>query len=131
MNRLNDEHLRTLTLRFASLLAADIQDQLAWVGERELETESVGEDLEFFCSISEGLAERGVFEPGELPDLQAIGRRLGEIDATGRVGFWANALATDPAWDEIRRLARQFLLTTLGDWRQPLPCPGPSHTSGH
>ncbi|MGY1499726.1 hypothetical protein ACW4TU_24645 [Streptomyces sp. QTS52] len=131
MNRLNDEYLRTWTLRFASLLAADLQDQLAWMGERELETESVVEELELLCRISEGLAERGVFEPRDLPDLQAIGRRLGEINATSRAGFWANALATDPAWDEIRRLARQFLLTALGDWRQPLPRPGHAHTSGH
>ncbi|GAA3480378.1 hypothetical protein [Streptomyces yanii] len=128
MNHLGDARWRTLTLRFMALLAADIQDQLAWLGERELETESVVEELEFFCRISEGLTERGAFEPKNLRDLQAIGRRLGEIDAACRVGLWANALAADPAWDELRPLARQFLLTTLGDWRQPLPRPVRPHT---
>ncbi|WP_329310763.1 hypothetical protein [Streptomyces sp. NBC_01262] len=123
MNQLGDAHLRTLVLRFMALLAVDTQDQLAWLGERELENESVIEEVELLCRISEELAERGVFDPDHLRDLQVIGRRLGEIDAACRVGLWANALATDPAWDEIRTLARQFLLTTLGDWRQPLPRP--------
>jgi hypothetical protein len=123
MNQLGDAHLRTWVLRFMALLAVDTQDQLAWLGERELENESVIEEVELLCRISEELAERGVFEPEHLRDLQVIGRRLGEIDAACRVGLWVNALATDPAWDEIRTLARQFLLTTLGDWRQPLPRP--------
>ncbi|MFE7329747.1 hypothetical protein ACFU8W_33230 [Streptomyces sp. NPDC057565] len=128
MNDLGDARWRTLTLRFMALLAADTRDQLAWLGGRELETESVVEELKFFCRISEGLTEREAFEPKNLRDLQAIGRRLGEIDAACRVGLWGNALATDPAWDEIRPLARQFLLTTLGDWRQPLPRPVRPHT---
>jgi hypothetical protein len=131
MNHLGDAKLRTWTLRFMSLLAADTKDQLAWLGERELETESVVEEAELLCRISEGLAERGAFEPQNLRDLQAIGRRLGEVDASCRVGNWANALTTDPAWDEIRPLARQFLLTTLGDWRQPLPRPVRPQTGDH
>ncbi|MEU0396785.1 hypothetical protein ABZ208_29155 [Streptomyces sp. NPDC006208] len=114
-----------------TLLAADTQDQLAWLGEREQETESVVEEAELLCRISEGLAERGAFEPENVRALQAIGRRLGEIDAACRAGLWVNALATDPAWDEIRSLARQFLLTTLGDWRQPLPRPVSPHTGDH
>lgn len=123
MNDLGDAHLRTWTLRLMTLLAADTQDQLAWLGERELETESLVEEVELLCRVSEGLVEREVFEPKDLRDLRAVGRRLGEIDAAGRAGLWAKALATDPAWDEIRLLARRFLLTTLGDWRQPMPRP--------
>ncbi|WP_406274153.1 hypothetical protein OH779_38685 [Actinacidiphila glaucinigra] len=129
MNALGDAHLRSWTLRFMALLAADTEDQLAWLGERELETESVVEEAELLCRVSEGLTERGVFEPGNLRDLQAIGRRLGEIDAACRAEDWANALATDPAWDEIRALARRLLLTTLGDWRQPVPRPARPHTN--
>ncbi|MFJ9417730.1 hypothetical protein ACIRPT_26715 [Streptomyces sp. NPDC101227] len=131
MNHLGDARLRTWTLRFMALLAADTQDQLAWLGERELETDSVIEEAELLCRISEGLTERGAFEPKNLRDLQAIGRRLGEIDAACRTSLWANALATDPAWDEIRSLARQFLLPVLGDWRQPLPRPVRLHTGDH
>ncbi|MET9450681.1 hypothetical protein [Streptomyces cinerochromogenes] len=123
MNHLGDAHLRTWTLRFVTLLATDAEDQLAWLAERELEAESVVEEVQLLCRVSEGLAERGALEPEGLRDLQAIGRRLGEIDAACRVGLWANALTTDPAWDDIRPLARRFLLTTLGDWRQPLPRP--------
>ncbi|WP_159403798.1 hypothetical protein [Streptomyces sp. NRRL S-646] len=104
---------------------ADAQDQLAWLGEREVETEFVVEEVELLCRASEGLAERGVFEPTNLHDLQVIGRRLGGIDASCRAELWAKALATDPAWDEVRPLARRFLLVTLGDWRQPLPRPAP------
>ncbi|MEV6954214.1 hypothetical protein [Streptomyces sp. NPDC051183] len=125
MNHLGDVHLRTWTLYFMALLAADTQDQLAWLGDRELETKDVVEEVELLCRVSEGLTESGAFEPEDLRGLRAIGRRLGEIDATCRVGFWDNALATDPAWDDIRFLARRFLLTRLGDWRQPLPRPRP------
>ncbi|MFJ9588676.1 hypothetical protein [Streptomyces acidicola] len=131
MNHLGDAHLRTWTLRFMALLAADTQNQLDWLGERELDTESVVEEVELLCRISEGLAERGFFEPKNLRDLQDIGRRLAGIDAARRAGLWGNALVTDPAWDEIRTLARQFLLTTLGDWRQPLPRPARPQSGGH
>ncbi|MFF1292738.1 MULTISPECIES: hypothetical protein [unclassified Streptomyces] len=132
MNDLGDAHLRTWTVRLMTLVAADAQDQLAWLGERELETESIVEEVELFCRVAEGLAERGVFEPQELRDLRVIGRRLGEIDAASRTGLWADALAAaDPAWGEIRLLARQFLLTTLGDWRQPMPRPVHPHTGHH
>ncbi|MER5757834.1 hypothetical protein [Streptomyces sp. NPDC002082] len=131
MNHLGDAHLHTWTLRLMALLAADPQDQLAWLGERELDTKDVVEEVELLCRVSEGLAERGTFEPDELRDLRAMGRRLGEIDANCRVGLWDNALATDPAWDDVRSLARQFLLTSLGDWRQPLPRPVRPHTGHH
>ncbi|WP_405661748.1 hypothetical protein OG379_11420 [Streptomyces sp. NBC_01166] len=123
MNHLGDANLRTWTLRFMALLAADTQDQLAWLRERQLETKDVVDELELICQISEGLAERGAFEPEDLCSFRAIGRRLGEIDATSRTGRWADALSADPAWSEIRHLARQILLATLGDWRQPLPRP--------
>ncbi|MFD3437161.1 hypothetical protein ACFWU3_06615 [Streptomyces sp. NPDC058685] len=131
MNALGDAHLRSWTLRFMALLAADIQAQIAWLGERELETESVVEEVELLCRISDGLAERGALEAENLRPLQAIGHRLGEIDAACRLGLWSNALRTDPAWDDIRPLAREFLLTTLGDWRQPLPRRASPHTGGH
>ncbi|MGW8768192.1 hypothetical protein ACWGN5_37595 [Streptomyces sp. NPDC055815] len=121
MNEFGDAHVRHATLLWMSLLAADARDQLSWLGERELETEPVVEEVELFCRMSEGFAERGVLDPGQLRDLQAVGRRLGEIDATGRAGLWGDALASDTAWDDIRLLARQYLVSTLGDWRQPLP----------
>ncbi|CAL9345856.1 hypothetical protein [Streptomyces albus] len=131
MNQLGDTRLRTWTLRFMALLAADTQDQLVWLGERELETKDVIEEVEILCRVPEGLAERGVFEHGDLHDLRAIGRRLGEIDSTCRVDLWGNALTTDPAWEDIRSHARRFLLTSLGDWRQPLPRPVRPHTGDH
>ncbi|MFI0786195.1 hypothetical protein ACH4Q6_11425 [Streptomyces lydicus] len=131
MNSPGDAHLRTWTLRFMSLLAADTQAQLAWLGERELATESVVEEAELLCRVSEGLAERGAFDAENLRELQAIGRCLAGIDAACRAGLWADALVTDPAWDAIRLLARRFLRTTPGDWRRPLPRPLPPHTGDH
>ncbi|MEU9240103.1 hypothetical protein [Streptomyces sp. NPDC048385] len=131
MNHLGDAHLQTWTLHFMALLAANTQDQLAWLDERELETKDIVEEVELLCRVSEGLAERGAFEPEDLYELRAIGRRLSDIDATCRVGLWDNALATDSVWDDIRSLARRFLLTRLGDWRQPLPRPVRPHTGDH
>lgn len=130
VNHLGDTNLRTWTLRFMALLAADVQNQIAWLGERELGTADVVEEAELLCRVSEGLSERGVFEPADLCGLRAIGHRLGEIDTACRVGLWANSLTTEPAWDDIRSLTRQFLLTKLGDWRQPLPRPARPHTGG-
>ncbi|MFJ3101372.1 hypothetical protein [Streptomyces sp. NPDC086835] len=124
---MNDEHWRTWTRLFLSLLAADEPDQLTWLGERELETCLVVDDVEFACLIAEGLTDRGAFEPENLRDLQALGRRVGEIDADRRTAQWADALATDPAWEDVRTLARRFLVTLLGDWRQPLPRPVRPH----
>ncbi|MFJ6479850.1 MULTISPECIES: hypothetical protein [unclassified Streptomyces] len=131
MNHLGEAHLRTWTLYFMALLAAEAQDQLAWLGERELETKDVVEEVELLCRVSEELTGRGAFEPEDLRNFRAIERRLGKIDATCRVGLWDNALTTDPAWDDIRSLARQVLLTRLGDWRQPLPRAVPPHASDH
>ncbi|MFF8381353.1 hypothetical protein ACF07V_35175 [Streptomyces sp. NPDC015661] len=131
MNEFGDARVRNGTLLWMALLAADNQEQLTWLEERELETEPVVEEVELLCRLSEGFAERGVLEPGQLRELQAVGRRLGDIDAARRTGLWADALATDPAWDDVRLLARRFLVSTLGDWRQPLPRPVRPHNGGH
>ncbi|OIK07723.1 DUF2397 family protein [Streptomyces monashensis] len=78
---------------------------------------------------------------GAIPQLLAAVRQLNEQRAGGSdrsadfrmgpVGLCANSLATDPAWDDIRSLARQFLLTKPGDWRQPLPRPVRPRTGDH
>ncbi|MFF5897602.1 hypothetical protein ACFY8O_16925 [Streptomyces argenteolus] len=127
MNPLGDAHLRTWTLRLITLLSADRPDQLAWLGARATETADVVEEVELLCRGAEGLAERGVFAPDELRELRSVGRHLGATQASSHHGLWGEALTTDPAWDDIRPLARQFLLTTLGDWQQPLPKPARPH----
>lgn len=131
VNDLGDAHLRTWTLRLMALLSADRHAQLAWLSGQETETTDVVEEVELLCRVAEGLTERGVLAPGELRDLGTIGRRLGTMDASCRAGFWADALSTDPAWDDIRTLARQFLVTSLGDWRQPLPRPARTSTGNN
>lgn len=128
MNHIGDANLRAWTLRLATLLAADPRDQLAWLEGRAVGTESVVEEVELLCRVCEGLTERGVFGPEQLGALRAVGRLLGEIDPACRTGLWAEALTSDPAWDAVRPLARRFLVTTLGDWRQPLPRPASPHT---
>ncbi|KIF77931.1 hypothetical protein QR77_37110 [Streptomyces sp. 150FB] len=99
MKQLGDAHLHSWTRRFMALLAADTQDQLAWLGDHEQEAKDVVGEVELLCRASEGLAERGAFEPEDLRELRALDRRFGEIDAICRVGRWDNALATDSAWD--------------------------------
>ncbi|WP_405551229.1 hypothetical protein [Streptomyces sp. NBC_01171] len=121
MNDLGDAHMRTWALRFMTLLAADPDDQLAWLGEQAVETGSVVEEVLLLCRVWEGLVERGVGESRTLRAARAIGRRLGEIGDARHTGLWADELAVEPVWGEVRSLARQFLLTALGDWRQPLP----------
>ncbi|MFJ5711490.1 hypothetical protein [Streptomyces sp. NPDC093105] len=123
MNLLNDERLRTWTLRWMALLAADPEDQSAWLTGRDLDTASVVEEVELVCRISEGLAERGVLAPEDTRDLQELGRRLAELTAADRAGLWAESLVTDRTWTEVRALARRILRRTTGDWRRPLPDP--------
>ncbi|MEU9096862.1 hypothetical protein [Streptomyces sp. NPDC048361] len=130
MNDVGDAKMRTWSLRFLVLLATDRADQLAWLGESDVDTGSVVEEGELLCRVSEELTKRGVFEVASLRDLQELGRLLGEIDPVCRPKLWAGTLATDSAWDEIRQVARRFLLTTLGDWRQPLPL-APRQPTGH
>ncbi|MEU6300568.1 hypothetical protein [Streptomyces erythrochromogenes] len=120
---LNDEHWRTWTHRFLALLAADLPDQQVWLGERRLTVQSAVEEAEFARSIAEGLTDRGVLTPGHLHTLRAVARRTGALDATARTASWADSLAADPAWDEVRTLARGFLHTLPDD--QPLPLPRP------
>ncbi|MFE4658409.1 hypothetical protein ACFRFJ_17225 [Streptomyces hydrogenans] len=55
MNDLGETHLRTWTLRMMALLAADSLDQLAWMGERELETKDLVEEAELLCRVFEGM----------------------------------------------------------------------------
>ncbi|MFF8564839.1 hypothetical protein ACF06N_07735 [Streptomyces albidoflavus] len=129
MNSIGDTHLRSWVLDYMILLAADTGDQLGWLGEREVATEDVVEEGEALCRMSEGLTERGAFTPGELLALRAVGRRLVGTDAPSRVGLWGDALRADPAWDDLRPLARHVLVTTLGDWRQPLPRAPRPHTN--
>ncbi|GHE95689.1 hypothetical protein E5082_23060 [Streptomyces griseoluteus] len=124
MNDLGDAHLRTWALRFMTLLAADPEDQLAWLGEQAVETGSVVEEALLLCRTWEGLVERGVGEPATLRDAGAIGRRLGDFADAPHAGLWAGELAAEPVWGDVRSLARQFLVTELGDWRQPLPPAG-------
>ncbi|TGN79511.1 hypothetical protein E5083_07775 [Streptomyces bauhiniae] len=121
MNDLGDAHLRTWALRFMTLLAADPSDQLAWLGRQTVETSSVVEEVRQLCRIWEGLVERGLGDPATLADTRAVERRLGEIADAPHTGLWADELAVEPVWGEVRPLARQFLLTDLGDWHQPLP----------
>ncbi|MGW5332760.1 hypothetical protein [Streptomyces bauhiniae] len=121
MNDLGDAHMRTWALRFLTLLAADPEDQLAWLGRQAVETGSVVEEVLRLCGSWEGLVQRGVGEPATLADARAVARRLGEVADAPPTGLWADELAVEPVWAEVRSLARQFLLTELGDWRQPLP----------
>ncbi|MEU6676678.1 hypothetical protein [Streptomyces sp. NPDC046925] len=49
MDRPGDANLRTWTLLWMALLAADAHDQLAWLGERELESSDVLEEVQLRC----------------------------------------------------------------------------------
>ncbi|WP_406495071.1 hypothetical protein OG936_14450 [Streptomyces sp. NBC_00846] len=104
-----------------AFLAADASDQLAWADKHQVRTAAVAEEVEFSLHLAKGMADRGTFEPEALQDLKAIGRLVGEADGCGHVGRWADALATDATWGEVRTLARGILVARLGTWHQPLP----------
>ncbi|RZU45988.1 hypothetical protein EV284_0638 [Streptomyces sp. BK022] len=125
MNDLGDARTRTWALRFMTLLAADPVDQLAWLGGQAVETGAVVEEVLLLCRVWEGLVARGAGEPGTLSDAEDIVRLLRDIADVPHTGLWADELTTDPVWDDVRSPARRFLVTELGDWRQPLPPAGP------
>ncbi|MEU3760073.1 hypothetical protein [Streptomyces albogriseolus] len=95
--------------------------QMAWANEHQVRAAAVVEEVEFSLHLAEGMAERGTFESAALHDLKAIGRLVGEMGICGHSCRWADTLAADPAWGEMRTLARQILVARLGTWRQPLP----------
>ncbi|WP_037888404.1 hypothetical protein [Streptomyces sp. NRRL S-87] len=123
MNGPGGSRERDMTLTLMAVLAADRRDQLAWLGGRALDTGALAEEAELFCRVCEELADRGLFEPEALRGLRAVRRTLGGLAAADRAAPWSDALTTDPAWDEIRTLARGILVSELGDWRRPLPRP--------
>lgn len=104
-----------------AFLAADPSDQLVWAGEHGVKTAAVAGEVEYGLHLAKGMNDRGVFETEALQDLQAIGRLVGEVDGRSHVGLWADALAADAPWGEVRTLARRILVVRLGEWRQPLP----------
>ncbi|MFE9679746.1 hypothetical protein ACFYO5_37550 [Streptomyces sp. NPDC006259] len=104
-----------------TFLAADASDQLDWASEHQVKTAAVAEEFEFSLHLARGMADRGTFEPEALQDLKAIGRLVGETDGCGHVDRWADTLAANATWGEVRTLARRILVARLGEWRQPLP----------
>lgn len=86
-----------------------------------MRTVAVAEEVEFSFHLAKGMADRGDFDPEALRDLEAIGRLTGEMDLGGRASRWADALASDALWGEVRTLARRILVARLGEWVQPLP----------
>ncbi|MFF4447004.1 hypothetical protein [Streptomyces sp. NPDC001502] len=107
--------------RLLAVLAADAEAQLTWAGEHGVKSGPVAEDVRFVLHLAEGMAERETLAPEALRDLRTIGRLLDEADVLGRAGLWAESLAAEPAWNEVRTLARRILVAREGDWRRPLP----------
>ncbi|MGV9270697.1 hypothetical protein ACWDRR_39365 [Kitasatospora sp. NPDC003701] len=117
----DNDHWQRWTARLLAVLAADPSDQLAWAGEHQVRTAAVAEDVEFVLQLAEGMTERGTLETDALQDLRTIDRLFRELDARSRTGQWADALAADVIWSEVRTAARRILVARLGDWRLPLP----------
>ncbi|MFD3465186.1 hypothetical protein ACFWWM_02215 [Streptomyces sp. NPDC058682] len=107
--------------RLLAVLAANAPDQLAWAGEHGVKSAALAEDVDFVLHLAQGMQERGTLAAEALRDLRAIGRLLAEADIRGRAGPWAGSLTAEPAWSEVRTLARQVLVAREGDWRRPLP----------
>ncbi|MBD0695447.1 hypothetical protein [Streptomyces sp. CBMA123] len=104
-----------------AFLAADTPDQITWSGKHRVRAAAVAEEIEFSLHLAEGMSDRGTLEPAALQDLRTIGRLCGEVAHRGHVGRWEDAVHVDPAWDEIRALARRILIDRLGTWSRPLP----------
>ncbi|MGP3685980.1 hypothetical protein ACTVZO_14920 [Streptomyces sp. IBSNAI002] len=107
--------------RLLAVLAADAEAQLTWADEHGVKNAPVADDVRFVLHLAEGMAQRGSLAPEALRDLRAVGRLLDEAGVLGRTGLWAESLAAEPAWNEVRTLARRILVAREGDWRRPLP----------
>ncbi|MER7760624.1 hypothetical protein [Streptomyces sp. NPDC097619] len=121
MNDLGDAKVRTWAMSLMVLLAAEREDQLLWLDRRGVETNDLLDEVRLLCRVSAALPPQGAFEPEVVSRLRAVERRLDDIDPARRTGAWDTALSEDPAWDEIRLLAREVLITQSGDWWRPLP----------
>ncbi|MFE6049391.1 hypothetical protein ACFQ6N_01380 [Kitasatospora sp. NPDC056446] len=98
-----------------AVLSAEPADQLAWAAGHEVLTEAIVFDFDLVLRQAEAL------ELGAVPDLRSIDLLFGEMKVRDHSGLWADTLAADPRWDEVRTAARRALVRMCGDWRQPLP----------
>ncbi|MEU3494875.1 hypothetical protein ABZ747_15445 [Kitasatospora cineracea] len=115
------EHWQRWIEPLLAFLAADPSDQSVWSRAHRVRTAAVAEEAGFGVRLAAGMADRGALEPAALADLAEIGRRCDEAARRGGPGHWADGLAADPVWDEVRVLARRVLVGRLGGWDRPLP----------
>jgi hypothetical protein len=104
-----------------ALLAADAHDQITWSTQHEARTAAVAEDVEFSLQLAKAMTNRGALDAAVLRDLEKIGHLSGKAAQGTHVSRWADAVQAEPAWEEIRALARRILIDHLGTWSRPLP----------
>ncbi|MFF8366821.1 hypothetical protein ACF05F_33060 [Rhodococcus erythropolis] len=104
-----------------AVLAADPPDQMAWSRKHQVRTAAVAEEVKFSLRLAGGMTDRGHFGPAVLQDIKTISQFCDDVVQRGDFGHWEDALQDDPAWEEIRTLARRILIDRLGTWDQPLP----------
>ncbi len=115
------DHWERWIARLLAVLAADAGAQLTWADAHGVKSVPVVEDVRFVLHLAEGMAERETLAPEALRELRTIGRLLDGADVFGRAGLWAESLTAEPAWNEVRTLARRILVAREGDRRRPLP----------
>jgi hypothetical protein len=104
-----------------AFLAADTPDQTAWSRTHQVRTAAVAEEVKFSLHLAVGMKDRGSLDAAALANLKAIGQLCDGVIQRGDLGRWEEAVQVDPAWNEIRTLARQILIDRLSTWDQPLP----------
>ncbi|MFA3877741.1 hypothetical protein ABS735_29395 [Streptomyces sp. MMCC 100] len=113
---------RRLLMEALTVLAADVQIQVAWLVRHAVMTDEIALDFDHAFRMAEALVVEGQLARGVMADLQEIDVIFSGMSGGGIADRWTrDALSTDEGWALARRLARQVLVAELGDWQQPLP----------
>jgi hypothetical protein len=99
-------------------LAADAEDQIAWLDRYRLETDELALDYENARGAIVILAEARRIDAAMESRLSRIDAILDAMSGPERASRWTyEALTTDAGWIEVRRLAREALTELAGTWQ--------------
>ncbi|MFJ5779438.1 hypothetical protein [Streptomyces sp. NPDC093094] len=113
---------RRLLIDSLTVLAADVQTQVAWLVRHGVMADEIALDFDHAVRMADGLVEDEQLDRGVLPDLREIDAVLTAMGEADNADQWrSKALSADEGWGRARQLARRVLVAELGDWQRPLP----------
>ncbi|POX50925.1 hypothetical protein C3488_13270 [Streptomyces sp. Ru72] len=120
--RLSETSASKYLISTLTTLAADAEDQIAWLDRYRLETDDLALDYENARGAILVLTETGRIGAVMASRLSHIDAILDAMSGPEHAARWTyEALTTDAGWLAVRQLAREALGELAGTWQQPMP----------